>query len=338
MEISEQAQELHAKAIIYDGHNDSFILHWARNEPMEIVGEWPQYHVDLPRLRAGGTTAFNCMVGCGDLHQAIELWDPIFQHVQNYPDDFLLALEPEDIERAKTEDKIGLVPQVECCAFMNRSLKILRVLYELGLRVAILTHGEPDPDGLRSPDISGRFCRPADRERARRDYLGLTEFGKAAVKEMNRLGIVVDLAHTKDAAYYEAIELSETPVVFSHGNCFALSPHWRNLTDDQLQALRDNGGVIGISCPRSFIAEDEKDRTFERLIDHIEYAFDLIGDDHVGYGSDFDGTTDPIPPDPTYQPQITQKLLDRGFSEETILKFWGGNFLRVMRAVREAAG
>ncbi len=338
MEISEQAQELHAKAIIYDGHNDSFILHWARNEPMEIVGEWPQYHVDLPRLRAGGTTAFNCMVGCGDLFQAIELWDPIFQHVQNYPDDFLLALEPEDIERAKTEDKIGLVPQVECCAFMNRSLKILRVLYELGLRVAILTHGEPDPDGLRSPDISGRFCRLADRERARRDYLGLTEFGKAAVKEMNRLGIVVDLAHTKDAAYYEAIELSETPVVFSHGNCFALSPHWRNLTDDQLQALRDNGGVIGISCPRSFIAEDEKDRTFERLIDHIEYAFDLIGDDHVGYGSDFDGTTDPIPPDPTYQPQITQKLLDRGFSEETILKFWGGNFLRVMRAVREAAG
>ncbi len=337
MEISDKARELHNRALIVDGHNDTFIEHWARKEPMELVGDWAGYHVDLPRLRAGGYTAFFSMVGCGELHQAIELWDPIYQHVRNWPDDFLLVGEPEDIERAKAEGKIGLIPQIECCKFMDRSLKILRVLYEMGLRVGILTHGEADPDGLRGPDMTGRFCEPATRESARRDYLGLTKFGKEAIVEANRLGIIVDLAHTRDAAYYEALEVTEAPVVFSHGNCFSLSPHWRNLTDDQLRALRDNGGVIGISCVNTFVAKETENQTIDRFVDHIEYACELIGDDHVGFGSDFDGTTGPVPGDPTYLPQVTQMMLDRGFSEESILKFWGGNFLRVMREVRAAA-
>jgi len=334
-QVSSQAQEVHKKAIIIDGHNDSLIEHRARKESLDLASDWPSYQVDLRRMKAGGLTAMNSMVGDDDLVEALELWSGMYENLEKHPGDFLLVKTPDDIRRAKREGKVGLIGQLESCSLLHNSLRVLHVMHNLGVRVAGLTHGEGGGEnalqGAKSPF---GYCTPADRERERKETPGLTAFGRAVVPELNRLGIVVDLAHANDAAFYEAIELSRKPVEFSHGAVFALAPHWRNLSDDQLKALAANGGVIGIAPYPHFIDQDPKNQTLRRFVDHIEYVCELAGDDHVGFGADYDGMgPDTVAILPSYadMPQLTQAMLDRGFSEETILKFWGGNFLRVMR-------
>jgi membrane dipeptidase len=335
LQVSSQARNLHQKAIIIDGHNDSLIEHRARKESPDLAPDWPSYQVDLRRMKAGGLTAMNSMVGDLDLVQGLELWSGMYENRDLHPGDFLLVQNPDDILRAKREGKVGLIGQLESCSLLHNSLKVLRVMHELGVRVAGLTHGEGGREfalqGAKSPFD---YCTPADRERERKEAPGLTAFGRAVVPELNRLGIVIDLAHANDAAFYEAIQLSKKPVEFSHGAVFALAPHRRNLTDDQLRALALNGGVIGIAVYPNFIDQDPKNQTVRRFVDHIEYVCELVGDDYVGFGADYDGMgpdTVAIIPSHADMPQLTQAMLDRGFSEGTILKFWGGNFLRVMK-------
>jgi microsomal dipeptidase-like Zn-dependent dipeptidase len=218
-------------------------------------------------------------------------------------------------------------------------MKVLQEMCRLGVRVAGLTHGQGGGEfDLQGSKSSFGYCTLSDRDQARKEMKGLTEFGRAAVRECNRLGIVVDLAHANDAAFFEAIELSKTPVQFSHGAVFALSPHWRNLTDDQLKALAANGGVIGIAPYGDFIDPVAEKRNIGRVVDHIEYVCERIGDDFVGFGSDYDGTpTALLVPSYADTPQLTQLMLDRGFSGATILKFWGGNFLRTLRRAKSPA-
>jgi membrane dipeptidase len=286
-------------------------------------------------MKAGGLTAMNSMVGDDDLVEGLELWSGMYENLEKHPGDFLLVKTPEDISRVKGEGKIGLIGQLESCSLLQNSFKVLQVMQKLGVRVAGLTHGEGGSEnalqGAKSPF---GYCTAADRERERKEAPGLTVFGRSVVPELNRLGIVVDLAHANDAAFYQALEISKKPVEFSHGAVFALAPHWRNLTDDQLKALAANGGVIGIAPLPNFIDQNPKNRTLQRFIDHIEYICELVGDEHVGFGADYDGMgsdTVAIIPSHADMPQLTQAMLDRGFSEETILKFWGGNFLHVMK-------
>lgn len=339
MDISAEALALHEKAILIDGHNDSIIEHWARGDALDLTPNLPDYQVDLPRMRAGGLTAMNSMIGGQSLHQSVDLWDGMYEHVEAHPNDYLIVYEPDDILRAKAEGKIGLIGQLESCTCLGNSLRALRMMHRIGLRVGNLTHGEAKETSLHGTQSPFDYCSASDREAARRDFVGLTDFGREAIREMNRLGIVVDTAHTQDASFFEALEVSQTPVEFSHGATFALCNHWRSLTDDQLRALGANGGVIGIAFYGKFISENPERRTIEGFVDHVEYVCELIGDDHIGFGADLDGIGDAIgiPPSHAETPQITQAMLNRGFSEETILKFWGGNFLRVMREVANAA-
>jgi membrane dipeptidase len=244
--------------------------------------------------------------------------------------------------RARREGKVGLIGQLESCRLLHKNLRVLHAMHKMGVRVAGLSHGEGAEEfDLQAAKSPFGYCTPAEREAARNEKEGLTGFGREAVPELNRMGIVVDLAHARDAAFYEALALTKAPVEFSHGAVFALSPHWRNLTDDQLRALAGNGGVIGIASYPNFIDQDPEKQTIRRFVDHIEYVCELVGDDHVGFGSDYDGMgreTQAIIPSYAETPQLTQLMLDRGFSEETILKFWGGNFLRVMQAAEKTAG
>jgi membrane dipeptidase len=327
MNISDQARALHDQAIIIDGHNDSIIEHWARSESMLLGPDLPTYQVDLPRMRAGGLTAMFSMVGGGELFQCVELWDGMHANVAEFAHDFAIIHAAEDINACKQANQIGLIGQLESCTALGRSLRVLRVFHTLGVRVAGLTHGEADADSLHGTRSPFDYCIQADRDAARKDFIGLTDFGREAIPEMNRLGVVVDLAHTQDASYFEAIALSTAPVVFSHGNVFACCPHWRNLTDDQLRALKDSGGAIGIAFYPRFIDQDPAQQTISRLVDHIEYVCDFIGDDHIAFGADYDGMGEAIAVPPSYAdlPLLTQAMLDRGFPQETILKFWGGN-------------
>ena len=337
--VSPKALELHKKAVLIDGHNDSLIEHWARKDSYDLGRDLPAYHADLRRMKEGGLTAMNSMVGDTDLVQSIDLWAGMHENLEGHPADFLLMKDPSDIERAKIEGKIALIGQLEGCSLLHNNMKVLQEMHRMGVRVAGLTHGQGGGEfDLQGTKSSFGYCALSDRGQARKEMKGLSEFGRAVVRECNRLGIVVDLAHANDAAFFEAIELSKAPVQFSHGAVFALSPHWRNLTDDQLKALAANGGVIGIAPYGDFIDPVAEKRNIGRVVDHIEYVCERIGDDFVGFGSDSDGTpTALLVPSYADTPQLTQLMLDRGFSEATILKFWGGNFLRTLRRAKSPA-
>ena len=170
-----------------------------------------------------------------------------------------------------------------------------------------------------------------DREEERRTKKGLTDFGRRLVVEMNRLGVQVDVAHINDVAFFDVLELSTKPVVTTHGGVYAISPHSRNLTDDQIRAIAVSGGMMGIAFVPGFV--DRSNPTLERLLDHIEYVADLVGIDHVGIGSDYDGMSDvPVIPEVSQLPRLTEGMVKRGMSDEEIAKVLGGNFLRVLEA------
>ena len=339
IEITPKALALHKKAVIIDGHNDSLIEHWARKESYDLGRDWPSYQADLRRMKAGGLTAMNSMVGGANLVQGLDIWAGMYENVDKHPRDFLIPDKPEDILRAKAEGKVALIGQLEGCPLLNNNLRLIDIHRRLGVRVAGLTHGEGGGEfDLQAAKSPFGYCAPDDREKARQESAALTGFGREAVAEFNRLGIVIDLAHANDAAFYETVALSKKPVEFSHGAVFALTHHWRALTDDQLKALASNGGVVGIAVYPGFVAQEPAKQTIQTFLDHVEYVCEKVGDDHVGFGSDYDGMGDLVPVLLSYaeMPLLTQLMLDRGFSEETILKFWGGNFLRVMR--ESAAG
>jgi len=154
------------------------------------------------------------------------------------------------------------------------------------------------------------------------------------LKTMNELGMVVDLSHINDKAFFEVLERSSTPPVMSHTAVFSQRPHWRCLTDDQIKALAKAGGSMGIAFVPSFIDPEIKNATIDRVVDHISYVGDLVGIDYVSIGTDYDGAGyDPplIIPDVSQLVLLTQAMMARGFTEEDMYKVWGGNFLRILQ-------
>lgn len=329
--------QLHHSAIIYDGHNDSLMLKLEHGDPLDFGPANLTYHVDLPRLQQSGLTAFNNYVGARDLDISLELWDAILWHLDTYPNAFILARTANDIRQAKATGKIAFVAQVESCACFGERLRVLSLQHRLGLRVANLTHGEGlarHEHALQVDDSQFGYTTQEERDEARQSTQGLTDFGRDVVRTANQLGIVVDLAHANDRTFYDAVELSEKPCIFSHGCVFDICPHWRGLTDDQIRALAEKGGVMGVAFYTKFIHPDAP--SMDKLMDQVEHVINLVGPDHVGFGSDFDGLPKeeiPIPPHQGRLLDFTEALVNRGFDDETVLKILGGNFLRVFEEV-----
>ncbi len=333
MTISEHARELHERAIIIDGHNDSLVLRQSRGESLDMTQRDERYHLDVPRAIEGGLTCSFFMVGDNDCRQAMVLIDAALRMAHEHPEQVIFATSAADIERAHSEGTYAIVGQLEGCTFMNGEIGALRNMYRLGARVAGLTHGTGGPGTTQQQKSPFDFAEPTTRTDAR-SVPGLTDFGREVVEECNRLGMLVDLAHSSDAAFYDAVELSKDPVIFSHGAVYAQCPHWRGLTDEQIQTLAENGGVMGMAFVPFFI--DRQEPTMDRLIDSIEHVIDLVGPDHIGIGADFDGMSEdltPIPARVQLMPELTGALAERGFDDETVLKVLGGNFLRVIRQV-----
>ncbi len=333
MTTSDRARELHDGAIIVDGHNDSLILRQSRGESLDMTRRDERYHLDVPRAIEGGLTCSFFMVGDSDLQQAMELIDGALRLAEEHPEQVVFATRVADIERAKAEGSYALVGQLEGCTFLGGELAALRNMYRLGVRVVGLTHGSGGPGTTQHEKSPFDFAEPAEREAAR-ERPGLTDFGREVVRECNRLGMVVDLAHSSDAAFWEVLELSEEPVIFSHGAVYSQCPHWRGLTDDQIRALARVGGVMGMAFVPFFI--DREAPSMERLVDSIEHVVNLVGPDHIGIGADFDGMSEeltPIPARVELLPTLTEALVQRGFDDEVVLRVLGGNFLRVLRQV-----
>jgi len=174
-----------------------------------------------------------------------------------------------------------------------------------------------------------------DSHEGKPEHNGLSEFGKQVIKEMNRLGIIVDISHTSEKTSFDALEISKYPVIASHSSVKALCNHSRNISDDLMKAIATKGGVIQVCLYGDFIKEDGK-ATVKEVVDHIDYIVKKVGIDYVGIGSDYDGGGELIGlTNAGDMPQITLELLRRGYSEKDIAKIWGGNFMRVMKTVKK---
>jgi membrane dipeptidase len=365
---SDTIVELLRAAPLIDGHND---LLWALRKSREKedvepdVGEpTPQFHTDLPRLEAGGVRGqFWSVYVPSDLPtdqavvQTLEQVDRFSTLLRAHPDRLALARTADDVERIAAQGKVASMIGVEGGHSIGGSLGALRVLAELGARYLTLTHND---------DTAW-----ADSATGLRTNGGLTRFGEEVVRELNRLGVLVDLSHVSDDTMRQAVEISRAPVIFSHSNARALCDVPRNVPDDVVELTGRAGGVIMATFVPWFLtaegaeANDAEWEEIRRLkaehpddpeavraaveemeetlptppssvsdvADHIGHLRDVAGIDHIGVGSDFDGL--PGMPDgledASTYPALFGELADRGYSEEDLGKIAGRNVLRVMR-------
>lgn len=333
----EEARAVHRRALVIDAHNDIPVERVHRGEkPLQWRRRDPAYQTDIPRMKEGGYDAGFFIVGDGPTANVWVTTERVLQEIESDPKDLQLVLGPDDLLRAKKAGKTGVILAIEGAArWLDAKIEVLQILYRLGIRSAGVTHGEGgNQPGMLQGDKShyGR-ATPDQREAERKSAAGLTAFGNEFVKTCNQLGVVVDLAHINDRAFYEVLERSSRPPIMSHTAVFALGPHWRCMTDDQIKALAAAGGVMGIAFAPEFIHPDPKMATPDRIVEHICHVADLVGIDHVGIGTDFDGLGSIVPviPDVAQLPTLTRSMLAYGLSEEEIAKVWGGNFLRVLR-------
>lgn len=323
-------QNTRSRFFVVDAHCDT-ALRLADGETLTPPGH-PSGHIDLPRLRAGGVglQVFALWVDAdrretGRLLRCVELLDAVKREVARLSDDMHLILTPRDLDVAAAGDKVGVLLSIEDGAALEGSLAALRVMYDLGVRAMGLTwNGRNElADGVGVADGDAR---------------GLTPFGRDVVKEMNRLGMVVDVSHLAEAGFWDVMEVSRGPVIASHSNAKALCRHPRNLTDDQIRALAATGGVIGINFFATFLSDDGH-ASVDNIVRHIDHMVSLVGPAHVGFGSDFDGIT-AVPvgvEDVSRMGVIIDALLARGYSDEDVRAIAGNNFLRVFRQVLRSA-
>src|SRR5437868_5073764 len=336
----------------------------------DIAQPQPKMHTDIPRLRAGGVKAqfWSVYVPAETAKKGTALNDTLEQiqlvktMIARYSDVFEQARTADDVERIVKAGKIASLIGVEGGHSIEDSLQNLRRLHELGAGYMTLTHS----DTLAWADAATDTAR----------HQGLSAFGEEVVREMNRLGMLVDLSHVSDETMKDALRVSTAPIIYSHSSARAIAAHPRNVPDDVLQLVKQNGGIVminffpGFIVPRSaeimarmfdkrrdlraaFPNEEDfqrESRRWERqndypsgsihdVVDHIDHIAKLIGVEHIGLGSDFDGITKTPAQleDVSTYPLITQELLNRGYKPADIHKIMSGNILRVMRAAEKIA-
>lgn len=373
-ELKKRVSAVLERTPLIDGHNDLPGVYKSRVaghlDQMPFDSDLTQLerptHTDLPRLREGmmGGQFWSVYIPiesypgkAGDTAKVLRQIDIVHRMIEAYPDALELALTSQDIVRIHSEGKIASLIGMEGGHAIENSLAALRMLYKAGARYMTLTHSK----GLAWADSAT--------DDARVD--GLSSFGQEVVREMNRLGMLVDLSHVSVMTMEDALAVTEAPVIFSHSSAFALTAHKRNVPDDVLLKVRDNGGLVMVTFYPSYVSEevrvawlnlseevkaktsDPAERgklfaegrqklprpTLSQVADHIDHIRDLIGIDHVGLGGDYDG----MPPGPigledvsTY-PALFVELLKRGYSDEDIAKVAGENLLRVMAEAENVA-
>jgi len=321
-----KAKQIHQKATVFDGHCDTILevmKHKRTLEKKSTTG-----HLDIPRMKEGGIDVQFFAVFIEDIYKpdrslkrALQLIDCFYREIENNQDDISLVTNYNQIKEANRAGKIAAILSIEGGEALEGDLGVLRVLYRLGVRLLTLTWNQRN--------------QIADGIGESRTGSGLTEFGLKVIDEMNDLGMLIDVSHLSEAGFWDVVKRSKTPIVASHSNCYALCPHLRNLKDEQIKALADKGGVIGITFVPNFLTQEKRKTTVEDVVKHIDYLVEKVGVDYIGLGSDFDGTgglplglegVDKIP-------NITGVLLGRGYKEKDIKKILGENFLRVFKEV-----
>lgn len=334
---AEDAGRIHRELLLIDTHNDA---------PLRVITgadigqRSAKGHTDLPRLREGGVGAVFFAAWVSPRYvplnqaarRALELIDVIRHDIAGrYPEQFELALSADGIEAARHHGRIAVLIGIEGGHAIEDNLRVLRAFYDLGARYMTLTHVNTNNWADSSGDVNDPRVK---------HHNGLTAFGRQVIAEMNRLGMIVDVSHVSDKTFWDVLEASRAPVMASHSSCRALCDHPRNLTDEMIRALATKGGLIQINfAPEYLTRRKEPPASVEDVAAHIEHAVRVGGVDAVGIGSDFDGI-DHVPAgleDVSRFPNLTRALLARGFSAGDLRKIYGGNVLRLMRAVEAVA-
>jgi membrane dipeptidase len=364
-----RARNLHGQVPLIDGHND---YPWALREldpgrdfaKADISGSVPALHTDIPRLRQGGVGAQfwsvyvpSSMQGREAVRATLEQIDIVHRMTPRWPQTFTLVRTAAEIERVFRSRRIASLIGMEGGHSIDNSLATLRMMHALGAGYMTLTHSANVPwaDAATDTPVLG----------------GLSRFGEEVVREMNRLGMLVDLSHVSPATMEDAIRVSEAPVMFSHSSAKALCDVPRNVPDNVLQMLPNNGGVVMITFVPGFISQAVADHgarlteaqqsfraqfpnneayvaaalerwraehaepraTLAQVADHIDHVRKVAGIDHIGLGGDFDGISTVIEglEDVSKYPDLTAELIRRGYTDEDVRKILGRNVLRVMR-------
>ena len=327
-----EALRIHYDALVMDGHIDtpSLMLDEAYAFGERHAPQAGRAHVDLPRMVEGGLDApfFSIYVarsygeGPAATDRALAMIAESVRQVEALPG-AEIATTAADVRRITADGRKAILMGLEGGHALQGSPAVLRRLADDGIRYVTLTHSNTNLFADASTDAPR--------------WNGLNALGRELVGEMNRLGVVVDLSHVSDRAFYDALETTAAPVLLSHSSCRALHRSARNVTDDMLRALAANDGVILINFFSTYLGDG--DVTVETILDHIDHAVEVAGVDHVGLGSDFDGV--PRLPagmgDATRLPWITYGLLKRGHSETDVRKILGLNALRVLEAAEATA-
>ncbi len=374
-DISARAKKLHFSCIVVDTHDDT--TQRFLDGKFDIGERSSSGSIDIPRMKEGGLGAIffsiwipSKVTGPEAVDRAMTQIDAVRERVRKHPKDMTLATTAAEVREARKQGKIAALIGVEGGHMINSSLAVLRSYAALGVRYMTLTHSGND--------------EWADSSTDKAVHNGLTDFGKDVVREMNRLGVIVDISHVSDKTFYDALEVSKAPLFASHSSCRAICDAPRNMTDQMMKDLAAKGGVVQINYHVGFLSQEFRDAEkadpeinkaisaevtkrcgenegcqliegdritreyveqgklprvdFSKIIEHIDHAVKVVGVEHVGLGSDFDGANMPYGmEDATKLPKITEALLKKGYSEGDVKKILGENTLRVMTDVERVS-
>ncbi|HWZ97911.1 MAG TPA: dipeptidase [Candidatus Dormibacteraeota bacterium] len=374
--ISEKAKKLHFSSVVMDTHDDT--TQRFLDPKFDLGVRHTDGSIDIPRMKEGGLCGIffsiwipSKITGAEAVKRAKTQIEAVQEQVKKHPNEIVLATTADEVRAAKKQRKIAALMGVEGGHMIGNDLAVLREYAASGVRYMTLTHSGND--------------EWADSSTDKAVHNGLTDFGKDVVREMNKLGVIVDISHVSDKTFYDALEVSKAPMFASHSSCRAICDAPRNMTDQMIKDLAAKGGVIQINYHVSFLSQEfrdaeKKDPTINegiakevknrcsdddeacqliqgdkitrefvaagklpkvewtKIIEHIDHAVKLVGADHVGLGSDFDGANMPYGmEDATMIPKITEALLRKGYSESDIRKILGENTLRVMSEVERVS-
>jgi membrane dipeptidase len=373
--ISERAKRLHFSSLVVDTHDDT--TQRFLDGDFDLGARNALGSIDIPRMKEGGLRAIffsiwvpSKVTGAEAVRRGHAQIDAVREQVRKHSSDLFLATTADEIRAAHQQGKIAALIGIEGGHLIGNDLDVLRSYASLGARYMTLTH-------------TGNV-EWADASTAKTEHNGLSAFGKDVVREMNRLGMIVDVSHVSDKTFADVLEVSKAPVFASHSSCRAICDAPRNMTDDMIRAMAAKGGIIQINYHVSFLSQEfrnaekahpewdkaialevkkrcgekegcqliEGDRItreyvlrgdlprveWTKIIEHIDHAVKVAGIDHVGLGSDFDGANMPFGmEDATKLPQITNALLEKGYSERDVKKILGENTLRVMAEVERVS-
>jgi membrane dipeptidase len=371
----DKARRLLRDVPVFDGHNDYpwQVRELAKGnlEPLDLRQPQKGIHTDFARLARGGVGAQfwsvyvpSTLQGTTAVTATLEQIDIVHRMVARYPDRLELALTSTDVERIQKAGKIASLIGMEGGHSIDSSLGALRMMYRLGARYMTLTHS------LNTPWADSSTDTPA--------HGGLTPFGEEVIGEMNRLGMLVDLSHVSPDTMADALRVTRAPVIFSHSSAKAIANVPRNVPDDILAQMPQNGGVVMVTFVPGFISQEVADyntrenaerarlttelsgntaavttaidkwrianpvprATIIQVADHIDHIRKVAGIDHVGLGGDFDGITQVVLglEDVSTYPDLMAELLRRDYSDEDVRKIAGKNILRVLKRAEQVAG